>query len=137
MIKTQEVQGQWNQIKGKVKERWGHLTDDDLRIADGNLDQLIGRIQQRTGEARSTIESFLNDLAEHAGEPLQKVQAYAENAAEKAREGYDYVRDQAQQGYGRVERAVYDHPGSSMAAVFGLGLITGCVVGMILCTGRD
>jgi uncharacterized protein YjbJ (UPF0337 family) len=51
-MNTQEIQGHWDQIRGKVKEKWGQLTDDDLRIVGGNVDQVIGRIEQKTGEAR-------------------------------------------------------------------------------------
>ena len=51
-INAQELQGQWNELRGKVKEKWGHLTDDDLEVQGGNFDQLIGRIQKKTGEGR-------------------------------------------------------------------------------------
>ena len=61
-INAQALQGQWNQVKGQVRERWGQLTDDDLQISGGNVDQLVGRIQQRTGETREAVERFLTDL---------------------------------------------------------------------------
>ena len=61
-INAQELQGQWNRLKGQVKEKWGQLTDDDLQISGGNVDQLVGRIQQKTGVARDQIEKFLSDL---------------------------------------------------------------------------
>src|SRR6476469_9591944 len=61
-INVQELQGQWNTLRGQVKERWGQLTDDDLQIQGGNVDQLVGRIQQRTGESRDAIEKYLTDL---------------------------------------------------------------------------
>ena len=50
-INVQGLQGQWNQLKGDVEERWGQLSDDDLKWSGGNIDQLVGRIQQRTGGA--------------------------------------------------------------------------------------
>jgi uncharacterized protein YjbJ (UPF0337 family) len=52
-------QGRWNQLKGKVKQTWGQLTDDDLDIMEGNYDELIGRIEERTGETREEIERKL------------------------------------------------------------------------------
>ena len=61
-INAQELQGQWNTLRGKVKEKWGQLSDDDLQIHGGNIDQLVGRIQQKTGEGRESVERFLNDL---------------------------------------------------------------------------
>ena len=46
------IGGRWKQLKGKVREQWGKLTDDDLDVIDGRRDQLLGRIQQRHGLAR-------------------------------------------------------------------------------------
>jgi uncharacterized protein YjbJ (UPF0337 family) len=54
--------GNWKQVKGKLKEHWGKLTDDDLDVIAGRRDQLLGRIQQRHGiakeEAQRQVESF-------------------------------------------------------------------------------
>ena len=56
-----EVKGNWNIIKGKLKQRWGKLTDDDLDWAEGQEQELIGRIQKRTGESREAVEKALKD----------------------------------------------------------------------------
>jgi len=56
-----EVKGNWNIIKGKLKQRWAQLTDDDLKYDEGQEDELIGRIQKRTGETRETIEEALDE----------------------------------------------------------------------------
>src|SRR5262245_7846004 len=56
MVNQQTLQGNWNEIKGKLRSKWGQLTNDDLQTAHGNVDQLIGLIQRKTGEARSSIE---------------------------------------------------------------------------------
>lgn len=50
------IEGNWKQIKGKVKEQWGKLTDDDLDVIAGKRDQLLGRIQQRHGVAKDEAE---------------------------------------------------------------------------------
>lgn len=50
------IQGRWKQLKGKVKEQWGRLTDDDLDVIAGRRDQLLGRIQQRHGVARDEAD---------------------------------------------------------------------------------
>jgi uncharacterized protein YjbJ (UPF0337 family) len=56
------IEGNWKEVKGKVKEQWGKLTDDDLDVIAGKRDQLLGRIQQRHGiakeDAEREIESF-------------------------------------------------------------------------------
>jgi uncharacterized protein YjbJ (UPF0337 family) len=54
------IQGRWKQLKGKVKEQWGKLTDDDLDVIAGRRDQLLGRIQQRHGQARDEPKSNSN-----------------------------------------------------------------------------
>jgi uncharacterized protein YjbJ (UPF0337 family) len=58
---TDRMKGNWNQLKGEIKRKWGKITDDDLLEAEGNMDKLIGKIQQRTGEQRDAIRQWLND----------------------------------------------------------------------------
>jgi uncharacterized protein YjbJ (UPF0337 family) len=137
MISAQEIQGKWNIMRGKVKEKWGQLTDDDLTFASGNVDQLVGRIQQRTGEARQKIEGFLNDLMHTTGGVGAAVRERAEDFAHKAREGYEQVSDMARQGYRRAERVVQDHPATSIASVFVGGMLTGLCLGMLLAARSD
>ncbi|MBS1831050.1 MAG: CsbD family protein [Acidobacteria bacterium] len=55
-------EGNWKQIKGKVKEQWGKLTDDDLDMIAGKRDQLLGRIQERYGVAREVAEERLKEF---------------------------------------------------------------------------
>jgi len=50
------LKGQWKQLKGKVREQWGKLTDDDLTTIEGRRDQLIGKIQERYGVARDEAQ---------------------------------------------------------------------------------
>ena len=54
--------GKWKQFKGKVKEKWGKLTDDDLQMVEGRQDQLIGRLQERYGIAREEAERQVRDF---------------------------------------------------------------------------
>lgn len=56
-----EIKGDWNIIKGKLKQKWAHLTDDDLQYAEGKSEELIGRIQKRTGESREAVEKALKE----------------------------------------------------------------------------
>ena len=55
------IEGRWKQWKGKVKEQWGRLTDDDLDVIAGRREQLLGRIQQRHGLARDEAERQVSD----------------------------------------------------------------------------
>jgi uncharacterized protein YjbJ (UPF0337 family) len=55
-MNNDRIQGRWKQVKGKVKEQWGKLTDDDLDVIAGRRDQLLGRIQQRHGLAKEEAD---------------------------------------------------------------------------------
>jgi uncharacterized protein YjbJ (UPF0337 family) len=61
VMNNDRIQGNWTQFKGKVKEQWGKLTDDDLDIIAGKRDQLIGRVQERHGVRREDAERQLTD----------------------------------------------------------------------------
>ena len=55
------VEGNWKQVKGKVKEQWGKLTDDDLTTINGRRDQLEGKIQERYGYAKDQVRQEVDD----------------------------------------------------------------------------
>jgi uncharacterized protein YjbJ (UPF0337 family) len=61
------LRGQWNQLKGSVREQWGKLTDDDVDRIQGQSEQLIGRIQERYGIARDEAERQVVDWTPRAG----------------------------------------------------------------------
>jgi uncharacterized protein YjbJ (UPF0337 family) len=55
---TDIVKGKLKQLGGEIKRKWGRMTDDDLMEAEGSLDKIVGRIQERTGEKREEIEKW-------------------------------------------------------------------------------
>ena len=59
---TLEIKGDWNITKGKLKQKWAKLTDDDLQYAEGKQEEIIGRIQKRTGETREAVEKAVKEL---------------------------------------------------------------------------
>jgi uncharacterized protein YjbJ (UPF0337 family) len=61
-MNTLEIKGDWNIAKGKLKQKWGNLTDQDLQYAEGLQDELVGRIQKRTGETREAVEKALKEF---------------------------------------------------------------------------
>ncbi|HHS9740338.1 TPA: CsbD family protein [Raoultella ornithinolytica] len=56
-----EIGGNWKQLKGKAKEKWGKLTDDDMTVIEGKRDQLVGKIQERYGYAKDQAEKEVSD----------------------------------------------------------------------------
>jgi len=135
-INAQELQGQWNKLKGSVKERWGQLSDDDLQIQGGNVDQLVGRIQQRTGETREVVEKFLNDLTSRGSSAVaqatEAVSHYAQQAGDRLRDRYGDIADQARDRLDYAQDMVRHNPGQSVAAAFGIGVVAGLIVGLAL-----
>ncbi|GDY20281.1 CsbD family protein [Verrucomicrobiota bacterium] len=59
---TLEIKGDWNITKGKLKQKWAKLTDDDLQFVEGQQEELLGRIQKRTGETREIVEKALKEF---------------------------------------------------------------------------
>jgi uncharacterized protein YjbJ (UPF0337 family) len=56
------IKGNWNQIKGKLKQKYAELTDDDLTFVEGKEDELLGKLQKRTGRTRDELVSYLNSI---------------------------------------------------------------------------
>ena len=63
------IKGQWMQIKGQIKERWGKLTDDDLDVIAGKKDQFLGKLQERYGYEKEQAEKELEDFARSFDRP--------------------------------------------------------------------
>ena len=57
-----KLKGAWNEMKGKIKQAYGNLTDDDLIHEEGKDDELLGKLQQKTGKGRDELVSWLNSL---------------------------------------------------------------------------
>jgi uncharacterized protein YjbJ (UPF0337 family) len=135
-INAQQLQGEWNQVKSKVEEKWGQLTDDDLRIQGGNVEQLIGRIQQKTGEAREGIAQFLDELTSRGASTTAGVaegdRDLVEQACGRLQEDSDRVAERASEGYRRGEDLVRSNPGPFIATAFGIRLLVGMGMGRSL-----
>jgi len=57
-----KIKGRWNEIKGNLKQKYGNLTDDDLAFAEGKEDELLGRLQQKTGKTKEQLVEEINKL---------------------------------------------------------------------------
>jgi uncharacterized protein YjbJ (UPF0337 family) len=62
-MNTLKLKGDWNITKGKLKQKWAKLTDDDLQFIEGKHEELLGRIQKRTGETRAVIEKAIEEYS--------------------------------------------------------------------------
>ncbi|MEZ4896427.1 MAG: CsbD family protein [Saprospiraceae bacterium] len=57
-----KIEGNWKQLRGKLKEKYGQLTDDDLKLAEGETDQLVGRLQKKLGKTREAISQEISEM---------------------------------------------------------------------------
>ncbi len=136
MTTREELHGQWNQLKGKIRKQWGQITDDDLQRVQGNSEQLVGLLQQKTGQTREQLEEFLSKAVED-GQNLwnsagDSVRHTADQATRAVREQYQAAEQYAEEGYREAQRMVRNRPLESLATAFGAGLITGVVVSLLL-----
>jgi len=136
MINQQTLQGNWNEIKGKLRSKWGSLTDDDLTTFNGNVDQLVGTIQRKTGEARDGIEQFFEQLTAGGAAAISRagetVRAGAQQAVDSVQKTSQKAAASVRAGYADVEEMVRQRPTESLAVCFGAGVITGVVVSLLL-----
>ena len=66
------LKGQWLQLKDKIREQWGQLTEDDIDQMEGNTDQLVGKIQERYGRSREQAEQEVNRWLDRRGGAARK-----------------------------------------------------------------
>jgi uncharacterized protein YjbJ (UPF0337 family) len=136
MVNQQTLQGNWNEIKGKLRSKWGQLTGDDLQATKGNVDELIGVIQRKTGEARSSIEKYLeqmtSDGASYVEQASETVREYANQAATSLNEASKQAATSVRYGYEQAERSIRQRPGEAAAICFGVGMLAGVVLGLAL-----
>jgi uncharacterized protein YjbJ (UPF0337 family) len=59
---TDKIKGNWNQLKGKLKQEYGELTDHDLTYIEGKEEELIGRIQEKTGKTKDQVKELIDQF---------------------------------------------------------------------------
>ena len=59
---SDKIKGNWNTIKGKLKQQYGDLTDDDLTYAEGKEDEMLGKLQKKTGESKDNLKKFIDNI---------------------------------------------------------------------------
>jgi uncharacterized protein YjbJ (UPF0337 family) len=125
MVNEQVLQGKWNEVRGKLRERWSQLSDNELGEFKGNVEQLVGRIQRKTGAARETVEDYLTELTEEAADATGRVGRAVENMATQ-------VNDSLADGYAEAEDFVRARPGQAIALAVGVGIVAGLGLAVLL-----
>lgn len=68
-MNREQFKGKWNQFMGEAKRRWGKLTDDDWKVAEGDADKLAGRIQERYGDAKDDARREIDRIFDRLEKP--------------------------------------------------------------------
>ena len=132
MSNEQILDGDWTEIKGKLRQRWEQLTDEDLPQIRAGAEQIIAIIQRKTGQSRESIEAYLQEVSGSAasaiGTATETVRDYAQHASETVQHTAKQAAGQVRAGYDEAECFVRDRPGESLLVCFGAGLITGVMM---------
>lgn len=108
MVTEQRLEGDWNQLSGAVKEKYGEISDDEIRQTEGSLQRLTGLIQEKTGQTREQVEAFLHEVSE------------------RTKAGYAYSA-----------QTVAERPAEAVFAAFAVGLVTGIAIGLSIASARQ
>lgn len=88
------IKGKWNELKGSIKAKWAKLTDDDLNEAEGNYDQIKGKLQKLYGYSKERAETEFNDFI---GSHKSNVERGARDFSDRAKSGLDKANDKVRQ----------------------------------------
>ncbi len=139
-VTREELQGRWTEFKGRLKERWGQLTDNEFTQMRGNSEQIVGVIQQKTGAARREVEEFIDQFMNEGEGMVNRIKDtardYTQRASEALSDSYQSAEENLRQGYSRGEDMVRENPMNAVAAVFGIGIITGAIVTLLMRPSR-
>lgn len=126
----------WTSVRAELKQRWSQLTEEDLQLLRSDAEQLIGRIQERTGEARESVEAFLGELLARGSaavsQATETVGGYAHRAGDRIHDRYSVAADEARLQMDRARELTRQNPLTSLAVVFGVGVVAGLIVGVSL-----
>jgi len=132
-IDWDRLEGDWKQLKGRAKERWGKLTDDDLTAISGRRTQLEGKIQERYGYAKSQARKEIEDwyrstepyLADEIDDIRTEIQSLASSVGRIANKQIGRAQVRATEAAHDVEAAIIRNPLTAIAIAVGLGFLFG------------
>jgi uncharacterized protein YjbJ (UPF0337 family) len=134
------VEGNWKQLRGGVKERWGRLTDDDLTAIAGRRDELEGKIQEKYGYTKDRIRKEIDDWRRSVGANVRAsegdlsteleairadIESLTSSVSRIANKQLNRVQDKALDAANQAEEAIRQNPLSAMAIAAGLGFLFG------------
>jgi uncharacterized protein YjbJ (UPF0337 family) len=61
-MNSDQLEGKWNQVKGKFKQKYGNVTDDDTTYSEGKFDEMLGRLQEKTGKTKEALKEEIDKM---------------------------------------------------------------------------
>ncbi len=124
--------GSWDEIKGKLRQRYAQLTDDDLQFAEGKGEELFGKLKARLGlgaeQLQTTLADLKHEVEEAAKSAKQKVAEVAHDVSEKAEEVYDGACEKARTWRDEGETYVREQPRTAVLTA----LVAGFMIGLLI-----
>lgn len=132
MANQATLTGNWNELKGRVRAKWGQLTDDLLEQSKGNMDALVGTIQRSTGEAKEKIQEYLNAGMEQGSNLYNQASDAVRAGTDQVVAGAKQVGDTVKAGVDQTNQMIQARPLESMLFTFGAGIVVGLTLGLVL-----
>lgn len=132
MANQATMTGNWNELKGRIRSKWGQMTDDVLEQCKGNMDSLVGTIQRTTGEAKEKIQEYLDAGAQQGADLYNRANEAVRAGTEQAIEGAKYVGDSIKAGADQTSKLIQARPMESLMFTFGAGIVAGLAIGLVL-----
>lgn len=117
----------WSQIATFIQQKWQELSDTDLQQVQGDLQNVVALIEEKTGWKREAIKAELDSV-------LARGAAIANQATQAAADAAGNAGESVQERYEQAEQMIQQRPVESVAVAFGVGIVTGLVVGLVLRT---
>jgi ElaB/YqjD/DUF883 family membrane-anchored ribosome-binding protein len=136
MLSSTMIEENWDQLRETIRQKWSQFSEAELEQFNGDVDDLVARIQRKTGASRESIQEFLQAASQKGTSMMNRMKDQVSGTVAGARETASNVAEQARHGYeqmqSRVGDTVHDHPGMTVAAAFGLGILAGIGLSLLL-----
>lgn len=123
MVNEQTLRGSWQELVGKIRSKWGQISEDQLQQYQGNFEELVGAIQRQTGESRESIRDFLSSMSEFSSETARR---WTDQAGQYMSQAADTVASR----YNQAGEFLQERPGQALVMAFGIGMAAGLLVAM-------
>ncbi len=136
MVNREMLRGSWQEVCGKLREKWGELDEDQLERFEGRAKRLIGYIHRKTGEAEEKIEHYLDDILSELGPDAQRAaRSTLQRAARTlraARLRARFVARRLRESAERADDLIHERPRTTAGLAFGAGILAGVCLTAVL-----